>query len=108
MFEKLIFDSIYDFIDKNNLFNNNSSGFRPSDSCIHQLFVITHKIVSAFDASPSLEVRGLFFDLSKGFDRIWNDHLLFKPKRNGIEGNFLKLIKPFLNNMCQQVVLNGQ
>ena len=30
-FEKLIFDSIYDLIDKNNLFNNNQSGFIPSD-----------------------------------------------------------------------------
>ena len=27
IFEKMIFDSIYDFIDKNNLFNNTQSGF---------------------------------------------------------------------------------
>ena len=69
IFEKLIFNSIYDFIDKNNLFNNNQSGLRPSDSCIHQLIAITHNIFSAFDANPSLEVRGVFLDLSKAFDR---------------------------------------
>ena len=51
IFEKLIFDSIYDFIDKDNLFNNNQSGFRPSDSCIHQLIAITHNIFSPFDAN---------------------------------------------------------
>ena len=91
-----IFDSIYDFIDKNNLFNNNQSGFRPNDSCIHQLIAITHNIFSAFDVNPSLEVCGVFRDLSKAFDRVWHDDNLFK------------LIISFLNNRCQRVVLNGQ
>ena len=70
IFEELVFDSIYDSIDKSNLFNNNQSGFRPSDSCIHRLIAITHNIFSTFDAKPSLEVRGVFLDLSKAFDRI--------------------------------------
>ena len=108
IFEKLIFDSIYDFIDKNNLFNNNQSGFRPSDSCIHQLIAITHNIFSAFDANPSLEVRGVFLDLSKAFDRVWHDGLLYKFKSHGTDSNLYKLIKSFLNNRCGQVVLNGQ
>ena len=34
-FEKLIFDSIYEFIDKNNLFKSNQSEFRHNDSCIY-------------------------------------------------------------------------
>ena len=34
-FEKLIFDSIYEFIDKNNLFKSNQSEFRRNDSCIY-------------------------------------------------------------------------
>ena len=70
IFEKLIFDSVYDFIDKNNLFNNNQPGFRPSDSSIHQLIAIMQNIFSVFDASPSEEVRGVFLDLSKAFDRV--------------------------------------
>ena len=108
IFEKLIFDSIYEFLDENNLFNSNQSGFRPNDSCIHQLIDITHNIFSAFDANPSLEVRGIFLDLSKAFDRAWHDGLLYKLKSNGIDGNLFKLIKSFLNNRCQRVVLNGQ
>ena len=70
IFEKLIFDSIYEFLNKNSLFNNNQSGFRPNDSCIYQLIAIARNIFSAFDANPSLEVRGVFLDLSKGFDRV--------------------------------------
>ena len=70
MFEKLICDSIYEFIDKNNFFISNQSGFRPNDSCMRQLIAITHNIFGAFDANPSLEVRSVFLDLSKAFDRV--------------------------------------
>ena len=108
IFEKLIFDSSYDFNDKNNLFNNNQSGLRPNDSCIHQLIAITHNIFSAFDADPSLEVHRVFLDLSKAFDKVWHDDLLYKLKSNGLDGNLFKLIKQFLNKKCPRVVLNGQ
>ena len=104
IFEKLIFDSIYAFLYKNNLFNNNhnnnQSGFRPNASCIHQLIAIAHNIFSAFDANPSLEVRGVFLDLSKAFDRVWHDGPLYKLKSNGIDGNLFRLIKSFLSSRC--------
>ena len=63
--EKLIFHNIYEFIDKNNLLNNNHSGFRANDSCIHQLIAITQKNINALDANPSLEV---FLNLSKAIE----------------------------------------
>ena len=69
---------------------------------------ITYNILSAFDANPSLEVRGVFLDLSKAFDRAWHDELLYKLKGNEIDGNLFKLIESFLNNRCQRVVGNGQ
>ena len=55
-----------------------------------------------------MEVLGIFLDLSKAFDRAWHDGLLYKLKSNGNEGNLFKLIKSFLNNRCQPVVLNSQ
>ena len=108
IFERLIFDSIYEFIDKNNLFNNSQSGFRPKDSCIHQLIAITHNIFITFYANPSLELHGVFLDLSKAFHRVWHDGLLYKLKSNGTDGNLFELIESFLNNRCERVVLNGQ
>ena len=87
----MIFHSFYDFINKNNLFNNNQSGFRPNVSYIYQLIAITHNIFSAFEASASLEVRGVFLDLSKVFDRVWHDGHLYKLKSNGIDSNLFKL-----------------
>ena len=55
---------------QNNLLNSCQSSFRPNDSCINQFISITHNIYRAFDANPSLEVRGVFLDLSKAFDKV--------------------------------------
>ena len=51
---------------------NNQSGFRPHDSWIHRLRVITHNIFTDFDAYPSLEIRGSFLDLPQVFDELWH------------------------------------
>ena len=64
--------------------------------------------INVFDANTSFEVRSIFLDLSKAFDGVWHDGLLYIPKSNGIDGNLFKLIKSFLNNICQWVVLNSQ
>ena len=104
----MIFNSIFCFLEENILLNPNQSGFRPSDSCIYQLLSITHKIYSSFDASPSLEVRGVFLDISKAFDKVWHEGLIFKLQSIGISANLLNLIANFLNNRFQRVLLNGQ
>ena len=70
IFEKVIFNSLFKYLDDNNLLNSNQSGFRSGDSCIHQLLSVTHKIYKALDANPSLDVRRVFLDLSKAFDRV--------------------------------------
>ena len=86
----------------------NQSGFRPSDSCEYQLLSILHEIYKSFDCNPPKDVRGIFLDLSKAFDRVWHDGLIYKINRIGITGNSLNLIESFLSNRFQWVVLNGQ
>ena len=71
-------------------------------------FSITHKIYKSYDTNPSLEVRGIFLDISKAFDRVWHDDLLYKLKLLGICGRYNNLIQSFLDNRHQRVVLNGQ
>ena len=62
IFEKVIFNSLFKYLDDNNLLASNQSGFRPGDSSVHQLLSITHEIYKAFDANPSLDVSGVFLD----------------------------------------------
>ena len=72
IFEKITFNSLFKYLEDNNLLNGNQSGFRPGDSCVHQLLSITHEIYEEFDANPSLEARGVLPDLSNTFDRVWH------------------------------------
>ena len=108
IFEKLIFNSLFQYLENNNLLNPHQSGFRPGDSCIHQLLSITYDSYKSLDANPSFEVRGIFLDMSKTFDRVWHEGLLFKLKRLGLPGKYYGLINSFLRNRHQTVVLNGQ
>ena len=106
--EKVIFNSLFKYLDDSNLLTSNQSGFRTGDSCAHQLLSITYEIYKAFDASPWLDVRGVFLDLSKPFGRVWYDGLMYKLKSLGICGNYYWLIHSFLSDRHQRVVLNGQ
>ena len=50
----------------------------------------------------------MFFDISKAFDRVWHNELLFEFKQNGVSENFFQLIKSFLSGRFHRVLLNGQ
>ena len=104
--ERLIFEEMFPFFIENKLIAANQSGFKPGDSCINQLIAITDEIYQSFDAG--YEVRGVFLDISKAFDKVWHEGLIFKLKQNGISRKLLNLIKDFLKNRKQRVVLNGQ
>ena len=75
------------------LLNPNRSGFRPSDSCVNQLLAITHEIFKAFDCNPPFEVRSVFLDISKVFDKGWHEGLLYKLKPMDISGELITFLK---------------
>ena len=91
----------------NNLITKNQSGFRPGDSCTKQLLTLVNDIHSAFDDKNCLEIRSVYFDMSKAFDKVWHEDLIFKLKQNGIEGKLLGLLQNYLSNRKQCVVING-
>ena len=93
MFEKVVFNGIYNFLLNKRLLNPNQSGFRPSVSCINQLLGITHEIFESFYCNPSLQVRSVFQDISKAFDRVWHEGLLYKLKFMSISGELYELIE---------------
>ena len=104
--ERLIFEEMLRFSIENTLIAANQSGFKSGDSCINQLIAVIHEIYQSFDAS--YEFRGVLLDISKAFDNIWQEDLIFKLKQNVISGKLLNLPKDFLKNRRRRVVLNGQ
>ena len=97
-----------DFLGGNDLLNLNQSSFRPIDSCESQLLSIVYDIYSSLNCHESFEVRGIFLDISKVFDRVWHKGLLYKIQSTGISGTFLKLIEIFLSGRYQRDRMNGQ
>ena len=54
-----------------------------------------------FNCSLSFEVRGIFLDLLKIFDKIWHQRILFKLESFTIRGKWL-------SNKFQKILLNDQ
>ena len=97
---------MFSFFLANNLLAPNQSGFKPGDSCINQLLSITHEIYSSFD--DGFEVRSVFLDISKAFDKVWHEGIIFKLQQNGISDDLLNILSDFLRKRKQRVTLNGQ
>ena len=97
---------MFSFFLANNLLAPNQSGFKPGDSCINQLLSVTHEIYLSFD--NEFEVRYVFLDIPKVFDKVWHEGIKFKLKQNGISDDLLNILSDFLRNRKQRVTLNGQ
>ena len=44
IFERLLYNQMFEFFIRNDLISQNQSGFKPGDSCINQFLAITHEI----------------------------------------------------------------
>ena len=106
IFEKIIFNNLYSYLNVNKLLTKNQSGFRPGDSTTNQLLYLVSEIHEAFEDSKCLEVRAVFLDISKAFDKVWHDGLIFKLKQNGVSGKLLKFFESYLYNTKQRIMIN--
>ena len=75
---------------------------------MHNFILIVHDIYKAFDANHSLEIRGIFLDISKAFDRLRLKCLLYEVKCNGIDRNSFELVENVLSKRYQRVVLMAE
>ena len=108
IYEIIIFKELFNHFHQNHLFTKCQSGFLPGDSCISQLLPIVHEINSSFDCDPTIDLSGVFLDISKAFDKVWHEGILFKLKTYGVNGEVLILLTNYLYERYQSVVLNGQ
>ena len=104
--ESIFYNSVFEFFIQNNLITPSQSDFKTGDSCINQLISITHEIYKSFD--EGYEIRGVFLDLSKAFDKVWHQGLHYKLRQSGISGELLNILRDFLDNRTQRVILNGR
>ena len=70
------------FEGNNYVIDNNLISYKREDCYINQLISITHDILNSLD--ESLEVRGVFLDISKAFNKVWHEQLIYKSQQNVI------------------------
>ena len=86
---------MFDFFLDKDLISANHSGFKPGGSCINKLLSIIHNIHKPFH--DGYEVRGVFLEISKVFDKVWHDGLIFKLQENRISGKLFKSFETFFD-----------
>ena len=82
------------------------SGFLPNSSTVTQLTEVYNDFCNT--VSMGKEIRIVFLDISKAFDRVWHSGLLFKLSKWGIDGLLLSWFESYLNERTQRVCLNGE
>ncbi|MCG8047724.1 MAG: reverse transcriptase domain-containing protein [Candidatus Thiodiazotropha endolucinida] len=105
LFEKLIFKHLFNHLQANNVLSSLQSGFIPGDSTVNQLAFLYHTFCEALDNGK--EVRAVFCDISKAFDRVWHVGLIHKLVAAGVTGEVLNWFKNYLDDRRQRVVLPG-
>ena len=81
------------------------SGFVSGDSTVNQFVDIYKMFCKALDDGK--EVRTVFCDISKAFNRVWHKGLLFKLRKAEINGELLDWLSNYLTNRKQRVVIPG-
>ena len=103
--ERCVYKHVYNHLMRNNILTKNQSGFTRGDSAVNQLINISNDFGKALDSGK--EIRVVFCDISKAFDRVWHKGLLFKLQQAGISGTLLRWFENYLTNRVQRVVING-
>ena len=105
IFEKCIYYRLLSFINKCNILTPDQYGFRQGHSTSHALINFIRNVTNAIDNEEVM--LGIFLDLSKAFDTLDHDILIYKLQLYGIRGVVLDLFKNYLQNRRQYVVING-
>ena len=86
--ERIIYKKLFKYCNENNLLKSRNPGFKPKDSAVNRLVELVLNIESSLNDKEEIGI--VFLDISKAFDKIWHEGLLFK-----------------LSDRTQYVVLNG-
>ena len=104
IFERVVHERLYNFMDKNKLLYPRQFGFRSKLSPIHALSDITEMIRD----NSNLDIFCILLDLQKAFDTINHEFLLYKLEAYGVRRVCLDWFTSYLSKRSQCVSINGK
>jgi len=104
VFEKVLNNQICDVIE-NGFIDDNQFGFRKAHSTEDALLKFADRVQKELAAGK--HVVSVFVDVSKAFDSCDHGILITKIKQTGFDVNGINLIKSYLLDRMQNVVVNG-
>ena len=105
VFEKLLYEQLYDYFISNNLLSDRQFGFRQFHSTVSTLLDSTNEWFINMDRGK-INIA-VFLDLQKAFDTINHDILLKKLERYGMGSAVLNLLRNYLTDRTQMCSVNG-
>ena len=105
LMEKVLYNRLNYFIERNNLLSSSQGGFRKKMSTYDQIARVESSIRWAI-ASKQICLMVLI-DLSKAYDLVWHLGLLHKLQEIGIKGKTLLWMREFLSNRAFKVYFEG-
>ena len=76
------------------------------EQVIYTLLHTYHTFCEAIDSRK--EIRAVFCDISKAFDRVWHRGLLYELRATGCSEKVTQWFASYLSGRRQRVVINGQ
>ena len=104
IFEKALASQITNFLEDNNLLHPHQYGYRRSISTADAIAYSLETIVQGLEDKHS--TVGVFLDLSKAFDKVEYEILLAILQKLGLHQSLINLVRSFLTNRKQFVVIN--
>ena len=101
VFELIVHEQLYTYLENNNLLSNVQFGFRRNRSTQHAVTLLSDHIRTSTDNQMYTGV--VFLDLSKAFDTVDHGCLLSKLSAHGIENYELRWFENYLFNRKQYV-----
>ncbi len=103
--DKIIFQSLYSYLDSHDLLNRNNYGFKKQSSCQHNLSMLLHKVYENLNKNCDSII--LFLDVVKAFDKVDHKILLQKLNLLGVTNTELKWFKNYLQDRYSKCVIHG-
>ena len=105
IFERVVFNQLYDHLTKHNLLFVGQYGFRKRHSTEYAALELVDRISNGLD-NRKLPIS-IFLDLSKAFDTLDHQILLHKLYHYGIRNSALNWFSSYLTNRLQYIDIDG-